>query len=598
MPTVNATGVVCRAPWGGVLFLKRAEGFFTGHWCLPGGGIDDGETPERAAHRELLEETGHYLTGDISLLHTADNGFVTHLAHVSDTFTPALNHEHSEYVWAFPDNPPAPLHPGVKSMISAIDAGQVNSDINPWEPVAGPEPEVLPGMDGKATLAMDRATVRRIDDSGYLHIEVSNISKANICPYRGNEIPGWQQLGLDPDAIYQLYRDPEELAKGAPTFNNMPILSQHMPVNPDDWDTEIPSEIKIGSTGTDADFAEPYLQNSLVVWSGSAIKNIDSDVQKDISCGYFYIPDMTPGDVDGVPFHGVMREIRGNHVAIVPEGRAGPDVVVGDSKHKEIETMPTPAKLSRKAVAARGAIVAYLAPKLAADAKINLRPALVSVTRKNFIAQKPTIMAGVKAATKGKLAQDADIEDLVELLDTLGVEDADTALDEDDDMQPDMGADIDVAGAAKAFLKGKLSPEDYAEFEGMMTDKPADPPAAADEGDDDGKPKPIDQAAMDSAIKAAVAASDRRHADIRDALTEVKPFVGELAMSFDSGAAVRRHALKMLGVADHANIHESALSSVLKVQAKPGRITPTIAQDAAGSASFATAFPGAARIAR
>ena len=40
-----------------ILLVKRAFSPRKGHWCLPGGFIEKGETPEQAAKRELLEET-------------------------------------------------------------------------------------------------------------------------------------------------------------------------------------------------------------------------------------------------------------------------------------------------------------------------------------------------------------------------------------------------------------------------------------------------------------------------------------------------------------------------------------------------------------
>jgi Uncharacterized protein conserved in bacteria (DUF2213) len=66
-------------------------------------------------------------------------------------------------------------------------------------------------------LAFDRASVRTYDRDGRLHVETSNISKAAVNPYIGREIPDYKALGLDPDRVYQLLRDPDELAEAAPS---------------------------------------------------------------------------------------------------------------------------------------------------------------------------------------------------------------------------------------------------------------------------------------------------------------------------------------------------------------------------------------------
>jgi hypothetical protein len=94
-------------------------------------------------------------------------------------------------------------------------------------------------MEAPHGLAFDRASVRTYDRDGRLHVEVTNISKAAVNPYIGREIPDWKALGLNPDGVYKLLRDPDELAKAAPTFNNIPVLSRHKPVTADDHNPEI-----------------------------------------------------------------------------------------------------------------------------------------------------------------------------------------------------------------------------------------------------------------------------------------------------------------------------------------------------------------------
>ena len=176
-------------------------------------------------------------------------------------------------------------------------------------------------------LVFDRS-MRRVDQDGRMHVAVSNISKANVCPYKGNEIPGWRELGLDGERTYKMLRSPEELAKPETvrSANNIQLMSIHKVVN-----AKNPGEKEVaGSTGTDAEFVPPYLRNSLVIWRQEDIDDVEARDRCELSCAYHYRPDMTPGVYEGEDYDGVMRDIKFNHVALVPEGRAGPDVVVAD----------------------------------------------------------------------------------------------------------------------------------------------------------------------------------------------------------------------------------------------------------------------------
>jgi hypothetical protein len=76
------------------------------------------------------------------------------------------------------------------------------------------------------------------------------------------------------------------------------------------------------------------------IWDNSAIAGIESGEQRELSASYKYVADMTPGVTpDGEPYDGVMRDIFGNHEALVPDGRAGPDVLVADSLPPELNHM-------------------------------------------------------------------------------------------------------------------------------------------------------------------------------------------------------------------------------------------------------------------
>jgi hypothetical protein len=192
-------------------------------------------------------------------------------------------------------------------------------------------------MNSQLIIAFDKSnTARTVDAQGFLHVAGCNISKACVNPYLGAEVPDSQKLGLDPARMYQIFRDPEELAKAASTFNNLPLLDTHVEVGAADFeDPEIKKHI-VGSTGQVAEFKAPYLVNDLVIWTAGAIEGVETKEQTELSCAYRYQIDMTPGNYEGQPYDGRMTQIIGNHVALVEEGRAGHDVVVADSKVMDV----------------------------------------------------------------------------------------------------------------------------------------------------------------------------------------------------------------------------------------------------------------------
>lgn len=309
--------------------------------------------------------------------------------------------------------------------------GLVAATFNEIEP--SKEEVDTPKTLGSDALAMDKGSVRTLDAFGRLHTSLVNISKANICPYYGREIPDYKELGLDADKVYRLYRDPKELEKGAATSNGVQLLSKHIPVSPN----EPQKEVVAGCTGNDAVFKAPYLMNTLTVWDAEDITGIESGDKKELSCGYSYKPVMQNGTVNGEAYDGVMTNIVFNHVAIVEQGRAGPDVVVGDSQfvlsNPELKMAQVKkAGLSRKAVLAKGALAAVILPKLATDAKIDFMPILTGVTHQNWQTKKAAIIADIFKATKGKLRKSLVIGDIRMALDGL-------------DDEPEGGPDDNVA---------------------------------------------------------------------------------------------------------------------------------------------------------
>ncbi len=227
-------------------------------------------------------------------------------------------------------------------------------------------------------MTFDAKSARHIDQNGYMHVAVSNISKEAVNPYLGSEIPDFASLGLDADTAYQVYRKGSELEKGAKSFAHMPLLRDHH----EDSAADPQREHRVGSLGSDPVFCAPYLQASLCITDAEAIGKIENGQRVELSAAYFYTPVLEQGTFEGQPYDIVMTDIRANHVALVEEGRAGKDVLVADSKLNKVicDTKLENAMDEEKSKKIE-ALLAMLAGKLDQDALKNVKEALEALVQ-------------------------------------------------------------------------------------------------------------------------------------------------------------------------------------------------------------------------
>lgn len=167
------------------------------------------------------------------------------------------------------------------------------------------------------------------DINGYVEIKGNPLSKVGVFPYLGREIGA-----PEPDRIYKVYRPEDELSspETIASFRLMPLVDEHAMLG-DEADGFTPAERKgvQGVIGEDVYFDAPYLRGNLKIYSESARGLVRSGAKRELSPGYRFKLDPTPGTFNGEAYDAIQREIRANHLALVEEGRTGPDVAVLDS---------------------------------------------------------------------------------------------------------------------------------------------------------------------------------------------------------------------------------------------------------------------------
>ena len=303
-----------------VLLLMRGENQddFPNHWGFPAGHIEDGESPLVAALRESNEEVG-YSPETAQLLYEKD-GFAQFVCRSHD-FPVTLSDESQGYLWADIHNLPEPLHPGVKEAIQAAT-------------IVG---------------TMDK---RDLDINGWFEIQDNPVSKVGVYEYRGSQLKG----APDPNKIYKVFRSAEELSRPETinSFKLNPWINDHLMLGSEELGLTPAEQKGVGGvTGEKVYFKDGTLFTNLKLFSQSmadAIKNGKKELSLGYRCDYLW----EPGEYNGEHYDCKQIDILGNHLALVKEGRMGPEVAVldhadisrfvftCDSKNLEITPMAEP----------------------------------------------------------------------------------------------------------------------------------------------------------------------------------------------------------------------------------------------------------------
>lgn len=451
-------------------------------------------------------------------------------------------------------------------------------------------------------VALDAESKRTYDDNGFLHVSISPLTRVQVAPYHGSEIPGWQSLGLDPERIYKGYRSAEELSKPETieSVNGIPIqLMHHM-----DYADAPAKATRVGSTGTDAAFHDPYLTNSLHIQDKKAIDRINDGSMRELSLAYRYKPIFTAGvSPDGEKYDFLMTDISANHLALVDEGRAGHEVLVYDSKEGEksmAEEVKTP-QATDEEPAKQEAAVAEVA-KGVQDLVDLSKPAEPAAPAADEECAKPAEDEepdAIAALIKDLTAAGLDPSKLPGLEDRLKALAAPTATDEEC-AKP--AADEECASAEPAKDE-ETAPEakpaeDEAVTEGLKQcgldgEDPAVQKAFAEgmkyasQGNTAEAPKADAEAAADRAIRDATAKVEAKYAAIeecRRSLGKVRP------MAYDCAGDVYRDAVKAEGISSKGmsddvamNVYRTAVAMKSKFKGaamdskpkaqKPGRLS-------------------------
>lgn len=154
-------------------------------------------------------------------------------------------------------------------------------------------------------------------DNGWLRAP-AYLSRAGIFEYRRADGSVCREL-RPPDEVFS----PDALK----SFGMVPLTDEHPLAGKLDAENTRSAPV-IGHVGDTVARDGDFVAGKVMVTDAAAVERIRSGQKTQLSCGYVCDVEETPGTWEGQAYDCVQRNIRGNHVALVSIGRAGPDVRV------------------------------------------------------------------------------------------------------------------------------------------------------------------------------------------------------------------------------------------------------------------------------
>ena len=172
---------------------------------------------------------------------------------------------------------------------------------------------------------------KHIDQNGYMVLEANPISMVGVFPYTGEQIDFDGSFGLDKKRIYYVLRPEEELfsPEAMKSFDGMPLTIGHEMLGKGFKAVDRKNhEGCIYNVRPSMDMPG-YLLADFTIYTDRAKKAIENGT-KQLSLGYRCQYERRNGEYAGQPYEFVQTNLRGNHIALVPQGRCGSSVCVCD----------------------------------------------------------------------------------------------------------------------------------------------------------------------------------------------------------------------------------------------------------------------------